>query len=60
MIQNSNQTWEIGATVKIGFMTLKIVGFTPTPGDYRPDQYHLENTKGQRYTFTPHYGLEKN
>lgn len=55
----TRQTWEPGHTVKVGFMTLKIIEAIPTPGDYKPDQYLLENPKnGKRYTFTPHYGLE--
>jgi len=59
MITRSQQKWEVGQTVKVGFLTLRVTGFVPTPGDYRPDQYELESAKGVRYVFTPHYGLER-
>lgn len=59
-IQNSKQKWEVGETVKIGFLTLRITAFEPTPGDYMPDAYHLVNLKGDRsYRFTPHNGIER-
>jgi len=60
MINNSKQNWEIGKTVKVGFLSLKITGIILTPGDFRPDIYELENAKGdKRYNFTPHYGIER-
>lgn len=55
----SKQNWTVGSTVRVGFMVLTVVAAVPTPGDYRPDQYELVSAKGVRYTFTPHYGLEK-
>jgi len=58
-ITGSKQDWSVGKTVKVGFMSLEIIGFYPTPGDYKPDVYELKNAKGQKYTFTPHYGLER-
>jgi hypothetical protein len=58
-VKRTRQNWSIGSKVKIGFLTLEIVNFTPTPKDYRPDVYTLKNEKGQLYTFTPHYGLKK-
>ena len=59
-IQRSTQKWEIGQTVKVGFMALQIVELIPTPGDYKPDQYRMQNPKSkQQYLFTPHNGLEK-
>ena len=58
-ITRSEQKWEIGQTVKVGFMVLTVIGFEPTPGDYRPDIYHLQSSKGIKYTFTPHFGLER-
>ena len=57
-INKKNQNWEVGQTVKIGFLSLRVTGFIPTPGDYRPDVYMLESAKGKRYTFTPYHGLE--
>lgn len=58
-IKHSNQTWEVGRIVKVGFMTLTVTGFIPTPGDYRPDIYLLRSSNGTEYRFTPHFGLEK-
>ena len=58
MITRSRQNWEIGQTVRVGFMQLRVVSIEPTPGDYRPDIYHLENLTGtKKYEFTPHFGL---
>ncbi|OGP46693.1 MAG: hypothetical protein A3K30_03130 [Deltaproteobacteria bacterium RBG_13_51_10] len=54
----TRQDWTIGETVKIGFLSLRVTGLIPTPGDYRPDAYTLENAKGKRYNFTPYHGLE--
>ena len=59
MIRKSAQDWSVGATVKVGFLTLRVVGSEATPGDYRPDRYTLESANGTRYTFTPHWGLER-
>jgi hypothetical protein len=58
MITRSKQNWEVGQTVKVGFMQLRVVSVELTPGDYRPDIYHLENLAGTKsYQFTPHFGL---
>ncbi len=60
MITNSKQVWEVGETVKIGFLTLRITAKEPTPGDHMPDAYYLTNARGDRkYRFVPHYGLER-
>jgi hypothetical protein len=59
MITRSKQDWTIGQTVKVGFMSLKVVATQSTPGDYRPDIYHLESAKGVKYEFTPHFGLQR-
>ncbi len=54
----AKQNWSIGATVKVGFLTLVIVGKRPTPGDYRPDVWLMQSADGsRRYEFTPHLGL---
>lgn len=58
MIKNSKQNWEIGQTVKVGFMTLEVLSKEPTPGDYLPDAYILQSAKGKQYRFVPHNGLE--
>ena len=59
MITKSKQDWSVGAMVKVGFLTLRVVAAQATPGDYRPDCYMLESAKGVRYSFTPHFGLER-
>jgi len=33
MIKHSNQSWEVGEVVKIGFMSLRVIRKEPTPGD---------------------------
>lgn len=59
MIRRTKQDWSVGKIVKVGFLRLMITGITPTPGDFRPDKYHLLDPKTEkRYTFTPHWGLE--
>lgn len=62
MITNSKQAWEIGETVKVGFMSLRVVEKEPTPGDYAPDAYilcGLGKNEQRRYRFVPHNGLER-
>lgn len=57
MIRNSKQNWEIGNTVKVGFLTLKVIAKRATPGDYMPDAYLLTNVAGSKvYEFVPHNG----
>lgn len=56
----AKQVWTIGSKVNIGFMKgLTVLEKVPTPGDYRPDQYILEAANGNRYEFTPHFGLAR-
>lgn len=60
MITKTKQTWAVGATVKVGFLTLLVQRAIQTPGDYKPDAYLLSNLAGsQLYKFVPHHGLEK-
>lgn len=60
MVKNSKQNWQVGATVKVGFMSLVVKAVIATPGDYLPDAYILANQIGtQLYRFVPHNGLEK-
>jgi hypothetical protein len=60
MINRSKQDWTIGRTVKVGFLSLIVASIEPTPGDGRPDIYHLTSIDGlRRYEFTPHCGLER-
>lgn len=56
MVSNSEQNWEPGSHVRVGFLTLMILAKRRTPMDGDPDEYLLTN--GERlYTFTPHKGL---
>lgn len=58
MIKNSKQKWEIGQTVKVGFLTLTVLAKVATPGDYLPDAYVLVRN-GIYYNFIPHNGLTR-
>ena len=60
MISNTKQNWNVGATVKVGFMSLIVKATIATPGDYAPDAYILGNAANtQLYKFVPHKGLQK-
>jgi hypothetical protein len=62
MITNSKQAWQVGETVKVGFMSLRVVAKEPTPGDYMPDAYilcGLGKNEQRKYRFVPHNGLER-
>jgi hypothetical protein len=60
MVKNSKQNWQVGATVKVGFLSLDVKAAIATPGDCLPDAYILANQAGtQLYKFVPHNGLEK-
>lgn len=60
MIKHTIQNWEVGETVKVGFMTLRVLAKVATPGSYLPDQYALTNRDGSRfYRFIPHRGIER-
>lgn len=59
MARYAKQDWTPGNTVKVGFMSLTVVRKVATPGDYRPDVYHLQTANGRQYTFQPHHGLEQ-
>lgn len=58
-IKNSTQKWEIGETVKAGFLTLRVTGMRSVV-DGLPDIYELENLRGDRkYEFTPYNGVAR-
>ncbi len=59
MITKTRQQWWIGATVKVGFLTLKVVNAHKNDDRYLPDTYVLESSKGIRYEFTPYNGLSR-
>lgn len=59
MINHAKQNWNIGQTVKVGFMTLTVLAAVATPGDYKPDAYILQSSNGTFYQFVPHNGIAK-
>ena len=60
MITKTKQNWQVGATVKVGFLTLVVKAAVATPGDFQPDAYILANQAGtQLYKFVPHNGVQK-
>ena len=62
MIKNSKQSWEVGETVKVGFLTLRVTAKEATPGDYMPDAYllcGLSEKADRKYRFVPHNGIER-
>ena len=57
--RQSKQNWSIGSIVKVGFMTLKVIGCRAIV-DGMPDIYDLESLDGtKRYEFIPHNGLHR-
>jgi len=59
MIKNSKQKWEIGTVVKVGFLSLRVIGIR-AEYDFLPDIYDLESLDGTRkYEFIPHNGLHR-
>jgi hypothetical protein len=52
------QSWAIGSTVKVGFLTLTVEHKILTPSN-EPDIYRLRSASGARYDFVPHGGLHK-
>jgi hypothetical protein len=58
MITRTKQVWEVGKVVKVGFLTLTILE-TNIFNNQGPNKYLLESSKGIKYFFTPHFGLEK-
>ena len=59
MVTRSKQTWDVGSTVKVGFLTLRITGIESIV-DNLPDIYSLESLDSKRtYEFIPHNGLSR-
>lgn len=59
MIKNTKQDWQIGNTVKVGFLSLRIKAIR-AEYDYLPDIYEMESLDGKRqYEFVPHNGLTR-
>jgi len=58
MIKNSKQSWEVGQSVRVGFLSLTVITPLAASGDGLPGKYILTNGK-QLYAFVPHNGLSK-
>lgn len=59
MISHARQSWTPGSTVKVGFLSLRVL-FVVAVKDGLPDIYTLESLDGmKRYEFTPHHGLNR-
>ena len=57
--RSKNKSWNVGDVVKVGFMTLRVLGVRAEV-DYLPDIYTLESLDGsKRYEFIPHNGLNR-
>ena len=58
-ITKTRQDWTPGNTVKIGFLTLRVLDVKAVY-DGLPDIYTLKSLDGQkRYEFIPHNGLNR-
>lgn len=54
------QDWHVGEVVNVGFVrNLMVTSIEPTPGDFKPDAYHLVSRNGRKYRFVPRHGLER-
>lgn len=57
MIRNTRQNWQVGATVKVGFLSLRVLDVAAVK-DWLPDLYLLESLDSTKlYRFIPHNGL---
>lgn len=52
----AKQNWDVGQTVRVGFLQLEVVAKIATPGDGLPDAYILARG-AKAYEFIPHNGL---
>ena len=60
-MKNSSENWTVGEIVRIGFLSLRIIGNkVATPGNYAADEWPLESLNGKSfYRFIPHRGLHR-
>ena len=57
MINKTKQNWTPGSTVKVGFLSLRVIAARAVK-DWLPDIYTMESLDGsKRYEFIPHNGL---
>ena len=60
MITNTDQRWQMGEKVKVGFLKLVVLGNIGSQFKGSPESYRLVNPNtGRTYRFTPYNGLEK-
>ena len=58
-ITKTKQDWSTGSTVKVGFLSLRVLGVRAVY-DGLPDIYTLESLdRRKRYEFIPHNGLSR-
>lgn len=58
MIRDRKQSWEIGQTVRVGFLSLTVIAPLEATGDGLPGAYILTNGT-QLYAFVAHNGVRK-
>lgn len=58
MTKNSKQSWQVGSTVRVGFLSLVVIASLAPTGDGLPGALILTNGS-QLYAFVPHNGLSK-
>lgn len=59
MVRSTKQNWSVGQTVKVGFLTLRVLSVEAIK-DSLPDIYTLESLdRAKRYEFIPHNGLRR-
>jgi hypothetical protein len=58
VIKNSTQSWEIGQTVRVGFLSLTVIAGLEATGDGMAGAYILTNGT-QLYAFIAHRGVHK-
>lgn len=57
MVNSTRQNWSVGSVVKVGFLSLRVLGCRAVV-DGLPDIYTLESLDGRKqYEFIPHNGL---
>ena len=56
MIKNSKQSWAVGQSVKVGFLSLTVITPIAARGDGLPGAYILTNG-AKFFSFVPHNGL---
>lgn len=54
------QSWNLGESVKVGFLTLVVLAKEKNSDRYQPNAYLLRSITGDKfYQFVPHNGLTR-